>query len=71
MAALWFEERTDPPVWHLAVARGDGARYRMACGWEYRLASAGRLWPQKTDELGPRLEERCYTCTHVRREDVP
>jgi hypothetical protein len=69
MSALWFEERSDTPVWHLAMAREAGT-YRMACGWQFRVSEA-RIWPQKRDETGPIAEERCRACMLARPEHVP
>lgn len=61
MAALWFEERSGTPVWHLVVSRDSGS-YQMACGWQFRLVDVRRVWPQKDDERGPDERERCSIC---------
>ena len=71
MAALWFEERSETPVWHEATAREEEGTYRMACGWRFRLAEVRRLWPQKEGELGPAPDQRCTACTAARQIPVP
>ena len=71
MAALWFEDRSETPVWHEAVAREDGGTYRMACGLQPRLAEVRRLWPQKEGEAGPARDERCPACASARPMGVP
>ena len=57
---LWIEER-DKPVWHRVVTRVASLDYRAACGWELS-AREGRVWPQKTSDLGPVPETRCHSC---------
>ena len=65
MAALWFEERAETSVWHLAVGKAGTGRYRMACEWELELRDARRLWPVKPGESGPPHDERCHSCVEA------
>lgn len=57
---LWIEEPAST-VWHLAAGRVAPLRYAAVCGWMLH-ARATRVWPQKTDETGPRQAQRCHTC---------
>ena len=65
MAALWFEERAEESVWHLAVGKAGKGRYRMACAWELELREVRRLWPAKPGESGPLREDRCHSCVEA------
>ena len=68
MAALWFEERAETPVWHVAVGKTGKGRYRMACGWERELRDVRRLWPVKPGESSPPLDDRCHACIEAEPE---
>lgn len=73
MAALWIQERGDEAVWHHAIERVEPGWYRMSCRSEMRLSEAAGIWPQKRDEAGPSVADRCQLCVGVDdgRERVP
>jgi hypothetical protein len=57
---IWLRER-DEDVWHrLTRAAGHGT-WRTRCGWEMSVLR-GMLWPQKPQEAGPPIAERCTDC---------
>lgn len=62
--ALWFEQDSEPSIWHVVVGDVGPAMYQMACGWEsdLELREIRRLWPVKPGEPGPPLGERCLGC---------
>ena len=57
---LWIKE-PDKAVWH-RVTRGEGGGLYVAeCGWTVSL-NQGLMWPQKSNEAGPAVGERCHDC---------
>jgi len=56
---LWIEE-PDKPVWHHARMGGPSA-FLVTCGWLVPNRD-GRLWPQKSGEAGPDMDQRCHDC---------
>ena len=65
MAALWFDDGTDPPVWHVSVERLTQGWYRMACDVEIRIRDGRGMWPTKPRETGPPREKRCPVCAEA------
>jgi hypothetical protein len=67
--ALWFEQDSEPSVWHVVVGDAGLAQYQMACGWEsdLELRDIRRLRPVRPGEPGPSLDERCVACTEAVR----
>jgi len=68
LAAVWIQEHGDVPVWHRAMERIEPGWYRMACRWEVRLRDARGFWPQKPEEPGPEVADRCHMCVRVQAE---
>jgi hypothetical protein len=57
---IWIEER-DKRVWHRAESHLGYYLYRAKCRWELDTRE-GRIYPQRSGEPGPPIEERCHDC---------
>jgi hypothetical protein len=62
---LWILEPGQPTTWHIVSERIAYHWYRMACGWELRLADAAGMWPTKDDEPQPPTSARCRSCVQM------
>ena len=64
-ARLWVKEPGQPTTWHIVNERIAYHWYRMACGWEVRLADAAGVWPAKDGEPEPPARTRCRSCVQM------
>lgn len=64
-ARLWVKEAGQPTMWHIVTERIAYQWYRMACGWEARMADAELVWPAKDGEPQPPPRSRCRSCVQM------
>ena len=57
---LWIEE-PGRGRWHHATRRIRVGHYRAQCGTELGVRHA-KVWPQKLDDPGPAIVDRCHEC---------